>query len=222
MIHFRKLPNAEIEAWLLRQKGLAAGKYDSDDILEQLATDFKNKCYICEDKVKSIRIEHFRPKVLGDDEKFDWFNLFNSCDHCNAIKSDDYQQLIDCTKTYPDRKIRFEIEPLNNRGEQVVLTKLDDELHEDTINLLNAVYRGTNKRKQIEAQNIVSDLIEEINDFQDLIADYFESPEDHEIEDIHFQLNNESKFTAFKRWIVLNNSDYMAAFQDLFFDEQLD
>ncbi|MBY7926304.1 hypothetical protein KW451_06065 [Vibrio fluvialis] len=218
MIHFPKAPNAEIEGWLSHQKGLKNGSYDSDAILEQLAKDFKSKCYICEDKVKSMRIEHFRPKCLGKDQEFDWYNLFNGCDHCNAIKSDEYRELIDCTKTHPERKIRFEVEPLNKLGEQVVLIQLDGELHEDTINLLNAVYRGTNKRKQLEAQNIVSDLIEEINDFQDLIADYLDSPEDHEIEDIRYEVNNESKFTAFKRWVVLNNPEYKARFYDLFND----
>lgn len=221
MIHFPKKSNPEIEAWLLHQKGLKSGKYDSDEIVQQLSNDFKRKCYICEDAVKSIRIEHFRPKVLGKDEEFDWFNLFNSCEHCNAIKSDDYRNLIDCTKEYPDQKIKFEVEPLNDIGEQVVLTQLID-MHEDTINLLNAVYRGTNKRKQLEAQNIVRDLIEEINDFQDLIDDYLDSPEQYEIDDIRYEVNNESKFTAFKRWVVLNNPDYMTEFHHLFFDEELD
>ncbi|MBY8287947.1 hypothetical protein KW528_17940 [Vibrio fluvialis] len=228
MIHFTKAPNAEIEAWLLHQKGLANGKYDSDEILEQLKDDFKGKCYICEDSVKSMRIEHFRPQSLGDDEKFDWFNLFNACEHCNAIKSDDYQNLIDCTKDYPDKKIKFEVEPLNTIGEQVVITIVEEEqVHDDTINLLSAVYCGTDKykqtkRKQLEAQNIVRDLMEEINDFEDLISNYIKSPEQHEIDDIRYEVNNESKFTAFKRWVVLNNPEYKEMFHNLFFDAELD
>ncbi|PNI06165.1 hypothetical protein C1N32_03975 [Vibrio diazotrophicus] len=222
MIHFPKKANPEIEAWLSHQKELKAGSYDSDEILVQLAKDFKNKCYICEDTVKSIRIEHFRPKVLGKDQEFDWFNLFNACDHCNAIKSDDYRNLIDCTQDYPDRKIKFEVNPMNPLGEQVVITQIDTQVHEDTINLLNAVYRGTNKRKQLEAQNIVTDLLEELNDFDDLITDYLESPEQHEIDDIRDEVNNESKFTAFKRWFVLNNPEYKEKFQPLFEDEALE
>lgn len=225
MIHFPKTAHPEIEAELTHQKALKSGTYNLDSVIEQLDLDFRRKCYICEDKVKSIRIEHFRPQCIGLTQKFDWLNIFNACDHCNAIKSDHFRQLIDCTNDYPDHHIIFEVEPLNPIGEQVVLTQLPtSNIHNDTIDLLNAVYRGTevlahletNKRKQIESESIVEDLLEELNDFEDLVQDYLTEYDNDDLEDIKFEVNNSSKFTAFKRWLVRNNPNYNAQISQYF------
>ncbi|PMH19199.1 hypothetical protein [Vibrio splendidus] len=217
MIHFSKTQAKDIEEQLAHQKKLSSGTYNLDTVINQLDLDFRRKCYICEDKVKSIRIEHFRPQCLGIDEKFNWYNIFNACEHCNAIKSDYFRNLIDCTKEYPDQHIRFEVVPLNPIGQQVVLTKTSiSTIHNDTIDLLNAVYRGTedlahletNKRKQIESESIVEDLLEELNDLDDLIKDYLAERDPDDLLEITDEVNNSSKFTAFKRWFVKNNSDY--------------
>ncbi len=217
MIYFSKASNAEIEEKLAHQKALPNGTYNLDSIIAQLDLDFRRKCYICEDRVKSIRIEHFRPQSLGVNEKFDWFNIFNACEHCNAIKSDNYQQLIDCTKDFPDRYIKFEIEPLNPLGEQVLLTQLPgSRIHTDTVKLLNAIYQGTNLRKRIQAEAIVEDLLEELNYFEDLVRGYLQELDEDDLEEIKYEVNNASKFTAFKRWLIKNNIEYNTAIAPLF------
>jgi 5-methylcytosine-specific restriction endonuclease McrA len=209
MIYFNKVSNSTIEDELSHQKGLASGTYNLDSVITQLALDFRRKCYLCESKVTSIRIEHFRPQCLGIDEKFDWFNIFNSCEHCNAIKSDNYKALLDCTNNFPDQHIKFEVEALGPIGQQVKLTQLpESDIHIDTINLLNAVYQGTNKRKEIQAEVIVEDLLNELNQFEDLVRDYLEERDADDLEDIKYEVNNASKFTSFKRWLVKNNRDY--------------
>lgn len=69
----------------------AKKKYDGADVIQQLRIDFNKKCYICGDKTnKDLRIEHFTPHLGVDTLKFDWNNLFLSCDYCNGIKSDTY------------------------------------------------------------------------------------------------------------------------------------
>lgn len=214
MIHFPKLQNVEIEAWLAHQKGLRSGSYDSEDILDQLHEDFHGKCYICEFTATSIRIEHFRPQSLGKDQKFDWFNIFYGCEHCNAIKSDDYLNLIDCTKDHPDAEISFEVDPLATDKDKVSINRVNgSQVHDDTLNLLRAIYSThcdyprVTKRKKLEASNIVRELLKELNDFKELAQEYLDNQDAEDLEDLQFELNNESKFTAFKRWIVRNNVD---------------
>ena len=39
--------------------------------------------------------------------KFGWDNLFLACAHCNNIKSDNYEHILDCTKVDVDELIAF-------------------------------------------------------------------------------------------------------------------
>lgn len=221
MIYFEKPTNEIVESKLAHQKTLASGSYNFDELIVQLDLDFSRKCYICEGKVKAIRIEHFRPQFLGINEKFDWFNIYNACEHCNAIKSDDYLNLMDCTREYPDQHIRFEVTPLNPIGKQVTLSLVAGSTQpqavlDDTLSLLNSIYSGSNKRKQIESEVIVEELLEELNDFGDLLDDYLAEPDDEDLEDIKTEVNNSSKFTAFKRWKVKNDTTYNQQFSQYF------
>ncbi|MEZ8729080.1 HNH endonuclease [Vibrio splendidus] len=219
MIHFPKTQNPTVIAELARQKKLAAGKYDFDAIWTQLSADFHNKCYICGDTCSSPRIEHFRPHNGGSDQdrKFDWQNLMLACEHCNAIKSNEYEQLIDCIQEQPDQHIRFSIQPVAQVGQHsIVIEQLPTStIHVDTKNLLEEVYSGTTKCKQIGASVIVNNLLAELNDFDDLIQEYQEGSDTELLEDIGWELNKESKFTAFKRWVIRDSDEYRPIFENL-------
>lgn len=93
---------------------------------------------------------------------------------------------------------------------------LTSPINQDTIALLRAVYAGTNNRKRIESEVIVEDLLEELNDFEDLIQDYLAEQDEDDLEEIKFEINNASKFTAFKRWLVRSNNDYAVQFSQYF------
>ena len=63
---------------LAKEKQKATGDYKCGDVFERTKTDFKNKCYICENKEPiTINIEHFRPHKGDKKLKFDWNNLFH-------------------------------------------------------------------------------------------------------------------------------------------------
>lgn len=71
--------------------------YKSEDVLKKLNFMFHGKCYICETKnLQSPRVEHRVPHRGNVNLKFDWNNLFLSCERCNSIKSDDFPETIDC------------------------------------------------------------------------------------------------------------------------------
>ena len=222
MIHFPKTQNQAVIDKLAHQKNLITGKYDLVEVWTQLSKDFKNKCYICGDKTTSPRIEHFKPHNQGAhiDRKFDWQNMMLACEHCNAIKSNDYENLIDCTQERPDQHLRFTVRPLAKIGyHEVFIEQLPtSNIHVDTKNLLDEVYKGTTKCKKIGASVIVENLLSELNDFDDLIQDYQEDNDEDLLKDIGWELNKKSKFTAFKRWVVRDSDEYRPMFEGLIID----
>ncbi|HEY5125265.1 MAG TPA: hypothetical protein VIK14_16160, partial [Ignavibacteria bacterium] len=86
---------------------------------------------------------------------------------------------------------------------------------------LLAVYNGTTDLKTIESANLRNMLLEEIISFQKDLMDYFKdtnTAEDLEyfIIKIRGHLNRGSNFTAFKRWIILNNERLKDEFEEYF------
>ncbi|MDE6516448.1 MAG: HNH endonuclease, partial [Acetatifactor sp.] len=55
------------------------GRYDSQDVIDQLKKDFHNKCYICEIKeLQDPNVEHLLPDKNGryPERKVDWEKRF--------------------------------------------------------------------------------------------------------------------------------------------------
>jgi uncharacterized protein (TIGR02646 family) len=204
------------------EKTKKSGDYNCGDVLERLQDDFKNKCYLCEDKEPhSINTEHFKPKKRYPDLKFDWNNLFYCCSHCNNIKLDkiEYDEILNCTVEADavDTKIKYEIKPYPK--EKAIITAIEvSEKVNNTIKLLDEVYNGTTVQKKIESANLRSKLLSEIREFQDLLFKYvddgYDEDEKAEIKNeiIRHHLKPTSNFTAFKRWVIRENSFFNAEF----------
>ncbi len=201
------------------EKAKTNGTYHCEGVLELIRKDFKNKCYLCEDKAPlSINIEHFRPHRGDKDLKFDWNNLYYACVHCNSTKLDKYDHILDCTHEADgvEQRIKYKINPFPK--EKAVITALeDDQAVIETVALLQAIYNGTTELKLIESANLRSKLLKEIRHFGDLLFEYYDdlySDEEKQIikEKIVRELRAASCFTAFKRWIIRDHSDYLAEF----------
>lgn len=95
MVYFKKTKPAPNS--LKTEKLKRNGKYNKDDVVKQLVEDFCGKCYICEDKSSSLNVEHFIPHKGNNNLKFDWNNLFLSCSHCNNVKLDKFDNILNCT-----------------------------------------------------------------------------------------------------------------------------
>jgi hypothetical protein len=193
------------------EKAKANGTYNCDGVLELLKADFKNKCYLCEDKEPhSINTEHFVPHRGNIDLKFDWNNLFYCCAHCNNTKHDKakYDSILNCTIEADgvDTKIKYHIDPWPKEKVEITALVADANVA-NTVDLLLEVYNGTTELKKIESANLRSKLLKEIRAFQDLLfAFYDDSYTNEEKEEkknsIIRQLRPSSNFTAFKKWVL--------------------
>lgn len=205
------------------EKAKASGDYKCGNVLELIKTDFKNKCYICGFKEPvTINVEHFRPHRSDVNLKFQWENLFWSCSHCNNTKLDNFDDIIDCTDINENIESRIKITMPPFPKETVVIEALDQNQSTiSTTELLNAVYNGTTKLKTIEASNLRNKILKEIQDFQKYLTDYYTDGFDENdiayfLSHIKRHLKKSSNFTAFKRWVIRENDEMKADFEQYF------
>lgn len=189
----------------------ATGSYSEPDVIEQLKKDFHNKCYICEMKdLQDPEVEHLLPHKNGKypERKFDWNNLFWSCCHCNKVKNQQkYDQgIIDCCKQDPEEFIFFRLQ-----GDNVnVLAKNK----EDSKAVLTAtlIYEVFNL-KNTGMRTYKSDMrYQELNREMNILYDNLEEMKNHPESEIVMRklkalLRRESKFAAFKRNYIRENSN---------------
>lgn len=206
---------------LEQEKKKENGNYKCGDVLERLKQDFKNKCYICEcSKPHSINVEHFRPHRGDKELKFAWSNLFWACAHCNNIKLDKFDDILDCTNIDDkiEKRLKYDFKPFP--FEKVKIEALDnDSTTISTKNLVEAVFNGTTTLKTMESANIRDALLREIQDFQFYVTEYFK--ETCDVTDKEFyqrkikgHLSAASSFVSFKRWIIRENEFLRQEFGD--------
>lgn len=186
--------------------------YNIESVNQALKEIFHGKCYICENKaVTSYQIEHLVPHRGDKTLKYDWKNLFWSCAHCNNIKSDKYEPILDCTKEPVEKMIAFRKRGYFRTDEKLEFTSVEEEREDvkNTIALLEAAYYGTTPQKKIEAQIIRKTLRQNLSNFKEYVREYQETEDKEEKEDIGYLLKKELRdsaaFAAFKRWLIWDN-----------------
>ncbi|CAA6801516.1 MAG: Unknown protein [uncultured Sulfurovum sp.] len=197
------------------------GSYKEKDVLEQLYVDFHNKCYICESKgLESINIEHFAPhKDKNRIRKYNWSNLFWACSHCNQIKSDS-EPLLNCTieEDKVDENIRYYIDDNFAENKIVIESLLTNIEIDNSVELLIKVYNGTTIQNKFQAREKRNKLYDDVCDFTNFIQKYLRTEDMKKkkqlLEAIKGELSNQSAFTAFKRWIIRDNSALLKEFRE--------
>lgn len=196
------------------------GSYKKDDVLEQLYNDFENKCYICESQgIESLNIEHFAPhKNIFPIRKYNWSNLFWACSHCNQIKSST-EPLLNCTvlDALVDEKIKYYIDDKLENNKIIIKALFNDLETKNTVKLLQDVYNGTTQQNKYQAREKRNRIYDELSDFTSFLSKYHRTENSKEkiklFKVIEDELSNESAFTAFKRWIVRDNSYFYKEFK---------
>jgi len=179
---------------LAKEKAKKAGTYNCADVLERLQKDFLNKC--------------------NKDLKFDWNNLFFACGYCNNLKGKNYDNILNCTNPEHDVEnwIKYEIEPFP-QSTPVITSCRDDQMVENTVQLLSAVYNGTTPNKLMGAENLRSLLRDDILKFQHYLKKYIRNDNDEKtrayaLKQIKQNLKRSSSFAAFKRWIIKDDTRF--------------
>lgn len=186
------------------------GSYNTPEVNAALKEMFHGKCYICENKqITSYQIEHFLPHRGDAKLKYDWNNLFLACAHCNNIKSDKFEPIIDCTKENVEGLIAFRREGYFGTDEKLIFDMLDSRIEtQNTVKLLQETYYGSTPQKKMEAIILRRTLRKELSEFKEYVREYMEA-EDEEKEDLKCllkqQLGDGSAFAAFKRWLIRDN-----------------
>lgn len=114
--------------------------YNTEHVNQALREVFHGKCYICENKeATSYQIEHLIPHRSDRKLKYDWNNLFWVCAHCNNIKSDKYEPILNCTTEPVEHLIAFRKTGYFGTDEKLEFSavKDDNEAIRNTILLLN-------------------------------------------------------------------------------------
>jgi hypothetical protein len=186
--------------------------HNTPEIIKRLKEDFHNKCYICEEKEpKDINVEHFVAHQGNNTLRLDWNNLFLSCVHCNNIKSNDYNNLLNCTilTDKVDKAIHYSCNPMP-KEKPIFDILIPSVKATKTKELLEKCFNGEHTgQKALESSNLRDLLLKEILIFQNLLFDYYKyDDKEYFLIKIKFHLSNKSAFTAFKRWIIRDN-DYL-------------
>ena len=165
-----------------------------------------------------INVEHFEPHRGNLDLKYDWNNLFLACYHCNHTKSDDYFPLLNPLDSN-DRVLEWiecRIHDFPKAEVEFVIHSPDSKTYH-TATLLNAVHKGTTARKMMEAGNLCRLIQEETLEFEKLLSRYPKADTETQRqlkEKIREKLAPESRFTAFKIWIIKRNARMREEFAD--------
>ena len=194
---------------LALEKEKSNGSYSKPDVVERLAKDFHNKCYICEmDKLQDPQVEHLRPHFDGKyvDRKFDWDNLFWSCGHCNGVKNQRKydEHIVDCCKSDPEARIYFRLHDGETEVTAMDMTDVDAKM---TAELVTEVFNITNSGMRVYKSDFrFKELNKEMNKLYDALDELSEHPESaFALKKLQALLRRESRFAAFKRCYIREN-----------------
>lgn len=204
---------------LVVERNKSKGTYRTDGVLDALTNDFYNKCYICEYKnPTTINIEHFVPHRGDSRLRLDWNNLFLGCAHCNNIKNDNYDNILNCTDPLDEIENSISLSmwaPVFTKEVEVTPLKKDEKTL-STVDLLNKVYNGTTTMKTIESHYIREKLVNELLDFLKVLQEYYtagtEDLKNYCKLKINEHLHSSSPFTMFKRCIIKSDTKLMQEF----------
>lgn len=201
MVHVERTKEAPPS--LIEEREKNDGKYNKEDVVNQLIDDFSGKCYICNMRPSDIQVEHLIAHKGDKDLKFDWENLFLSCPHCNSIKNQrQYESsIIDCCKVNPEDVLEFYCED----GKIYVESQIDEAA--STAMLVTDVFNMKNTGIRIHTSEIrTKKLLSEMTLLYKKLEEYKENDKNVLVNrTIRGLLEKESEFAAFKRYYVKKN-----------------
>lgn len=196
-------------ASLAIEKSKPNGSYKKPDVINQLFSDFNEKCYLCEqNELQSIEVEHLHPHHNGNDIdlKFNWNNLFLSCSHCNSVKNRTKYEIniADCCEIDPESLIQQEL----NNGKVCVSALIDTVEANTTASLVEDCFELRNHSiREKESQNKVRSLQKTMNVLYKELDKYQSKKTQRSFRTLRGMLSREYKFAGFTRTYVRKHID---------------
>ncbi|WP_019612769.1 HNH endonuclease [Psychromonas ossibalaenae] len=204
---------------------LARKIYNHADVVNILKPMFHGKCYLCErDEIQDVEVEHFKPHMSIEADKFDWDNLFYSCSRCNSIKSSTHVGLLNCTDNSINvfREITLRMSPAIDDDVIVEANNPNPSAETSrTVNLLKLCYNSTNTALRGVSRE---SLIEQMYDYMVTFVtarSLLKKPSTGKTikngakEVIEAMLDVKHPFSAFWRWQYLHDSFLNQAYPEL-------
>jgi hypothetical protein len=196
--------------------------YNRPDILDALNLMFHSKCYICEVlDPQACAVEHFD---AINTNRTDWGNLYFACHRCNSnFKNAGYNNLIDPADIHNDvyKAIRHKVPATPNCKVEISkgVSIADSPSITETVDLIDRVFNdeSTGNRKisrtflRKKLFQILSKVYKEIF----IWIDEDSTPQkknDAEQQIIHY-LRVEQEFSAFIRWMILDDQTLRPSFE---------
>ena len=188
-------------------------KYYGEDVIDLLAKDHYDKCYICERQLTTdFQVEHLHSQEHYPDEKYNWENLFFVCSYCNGKKSANFDGIVNPTKEAIEEKI---VQKLNYRDNKADFIRNDtSKAIEQTIILLKRIFNGKNAIRKVREEKFFKEFISKMNNFEKAINDYLSAPTPETKEVVRELLSIEQEFLGFKYWIIKNNPTLFREFSN--------
>lgn len=175
--------------------------YNGEDVKRQLLTDQHDKCYICERKHDTdFEIEHHKSQTNHPDLVQDWNNLFIGCRYCNGKKSNSFDNILNPITCCIEDEIEQRIDFLNKKA--LFVAKIKDSQHDETIRLLERVFNGTKRVREIKEEKFFERVYSIINRFSELILQYLNNPDVNTEKAVKDELAIDKELLGFKYWII--------------------
>lgn len=175
--------------------------YDGEDVKKQLLADQHDKCYLCErNRDTDFEIEHHKSEHNYPDLVQDWDNLYMGCGYCNRKKSDSFDNTLVPNGCNIEDDIEQSIDFANKKA--VFSSKVDDEQHNETIELLYRIYNGTKRVRTFKEERFFEQVLGIVNRFADLIKNYQENPSRDNKKAVSDELTIDKEMLGFKYWMV--------------------
>ncbi|MCL2203965.1 MAG: HNH endonuclease [Defluviitaleaceae bacterium] len=179
--------------------------YRQGEVFDTLKNDCHEKCYICEDKPIYPNVEHLVAHRGNPALQYDWNNLLLACGHCNNIKGDRFDDMLNPIQCDPEEHIALSIKITDDITDYVLIKPLNEnKATAKTAELLGLVYNGgSTDMKELGSSNLRNEhLIPDIRRFYQYIRNHREEPDLGYDDDIRKEINCCAKFAAFKRKII--------------------
>lgn len=193
------------------QSLITTKKYDGEDTKEQLLTDQRGKCYICErQRETDFVIEHLHGQKTYPKEIQLWTNLHLACSYCNGKKLGSFDNILHPSKVNIEEEVEQKIDFMQKKA--LFTSVRDTEEHQSTVSLLEKVFNGTNKIRNIKEKRFFNRAMHEVSDFLKDVNDYRKRPSTATEKIVRDELSIEENFLGFKYWIIKKDPLLMTVF----------